>query len=113
MEIFDKTIAVEQAGGSVELAKDLFGMLLNDLPQMRETLNMLYTGKKTQQFWDIAHKIHGATAYCGTPLLKQASKQLENAIKADDTAGMEQGLQEVNTQIDRLLEQADTLLAQL
>lgn len=113
MDIFDKTIALEQAGGNAELAKDLFGMLLNDLPNMQSLLNDSFTGEKTQAFWDIAHKIHGSTAYCGTPRLKHACKLLEDAIKDDQKSDMELHLAGVNKEITLLLENGTSLLSDM
>lgn len=111
MDIFDKTIALEQAGGSIELAKDLFGMLIKELPILKNNLNTSFTGSANQAFWDAAHKIHGSTAYCGVPLLKSVSKQLEDAIKAGNPDDMRLALDEVNSAIDQIVAQGDTLLA--
>jgi len=113
MDIFDKTIAIEQAGGSKELAKDLFEMLLKDLPEMQSILNSSFSGKKTQAFWDIAHKIHGSTAYCGTTQLKAACKQLEDAIISDDKIAMKNHLETVNNEISLLTQQGPDLLSSI
>jgi len=80
----DISLALEQAGGSEELARDLFGMLLNDLPNLKNGLNQAFEQNDAQTLWDVTHKIHGSTAYCGVPALRDAAKALENAIKQSE-----------------------------
>ncbi len=80
-EILDIPYAIEQAGGNPELAKELFTMLLNDLPVLRDKLNQAFADSDSQALWDHTHKIHGSTAYCGVPALREAARRLEGAIK--------------------------------
>ncbi|MEJ2142486.1 MAG: Hpt domain-containing protein [Gammaproteobacteria bacterium] len=102
--ILDKNIAIEKAGGSSELAKELFAMLLKELPELKNLMNMAYQTNDPQGFWDHTHKIHGSTAYCGVPAMRVAASMLEKSIKADKSfKEMEGDLNNLNKSIDQLL----------
>ncbi len=110
MSLFDKQLALGQAGGNLELAKELFEMLIKELPVLQATMNQAHHQHDKQAFWDATHKIHGATAYCGVPDLKIASKTLEDEIKtAYPSEAIEKPLNQLNIQIERLLESAEKL----
>ena len=103
--------AIEQAGGNPDLAKELFTMLLKDLPEQKHKLNQAFEESDSQALWDHAHKIHGSTAYCGVPALQKAAKVLEDAIKAK-TNNLTDQIQAVNKAIDELLLDGETTLNQ-
>lgn len=111
--ILDKTLAIEKAGGDPTLAKDLFTMLIKELPTLREGLNDALAKQAMKPLWDVAHKIHGSTAYCGVPELKQAAKQLEDAIKSrvTDINKLATNVTQVNDAIDQLLNQGSQYIA--
>ena len=111
LPMLDIPYAIEQAGGNPDLAKELFTMLLKDLPEQKHKLNQAFEESDSQALWDHAHKIHGSTAYCGVPALNQAARQLEDAIKtkSDDIADK---IREVNKAIDELLMDGETALNQ-
>ena len=46
--VVDYAEAIDKAGGNAELAKELFGMLLQELPQLREQLQEAL-GQENQQ----------------------------------------------------------------
>ncbi|HID49040.1 MAG TPA: hypothetical protein EYP40_05400 [Chromatiales bacterium] len=81
-DILDISLAIEQAGGNAELARDLFSMLLDELPHHRDKLRQAFEAGDQQALWDHAHKVYGATAYCGVPALREAAGELETAIKS-------------------------------
>lgn len=109
--ILDKSEALEKAGGKADLAKELFGMLLGELPGLKELMNIAYQANNAQDFWDHTHKIHGSTAYCGVPALRLSASNLEDAIKQNKSfAEMETKLMQLNTSIDDLLKIGNTEL---
>lgn len=112
MSIFDKSLALQQAGNDASLAKELFGMLVKDLPNLKQQMNDACKHNDEQAFWDHTHKIHGGTAYCGVPDLKNACKTLEDAIKAKQKDVIPAALETLNEHIDILLDNATQLLAQ-
>ncbi|MDH3948438.1 MAG: Hpt domain-containing protein [Gammaproteobacteria bacterium] len=110
-EMLDIPHAIEQAGGNPDLARELFSMLLQELPELKHKLNQAFNSADKQGLWDHAHKIHGSTAYCGVPLLQKAARDLEQAIKAQ-TSDVSDKIQDVNKAIDDLLVDGQTALEQ-
>ena len=103
--------AIEQAGGNPDLAKELFTMLLKELPDLKSKLNQAFSDGDEQGLWDHAHKIYGSTAYCGVPALNNAARELEDGIKAK-TSNIADRIQAVNKAIDELLMDGETALEQ-
>ena len=110
-EMLDISQAIEQAGGNPDLAKELFTMLLKELPDQKEKLNQAFAKGDNQAIWNHSHKLYGSTAYCGVPALRKAAKELEEAIKAQ-TDDVSNKIQEVNKAIDDLLVDGQTVLEQ-
>lgn len=100
--MLDIPLAIEQAGGNPELAKELFTMLLKELPDQKHKLNQAFKEGDEQGLWDHAHKIYGSTAYCGVPALQKAARELEEAIKQSD-GDLEDKIKIVNIIIEELL----------
>lgn len=114
MSLFDKDLALKQAGGNPELAKELFEMLLKDLPISQQAMNTAHNTQDKEAFWNATHKIHGGTAYCGVPDLKIACKALEDEIKkAYPSESTNKELDNLNTEITLLLDAAEELIATL
>jgi len=109
LPILDIPHAIEQAGGNPDLAKELFTMLLKELPDLKTRLNQAFSNGDQQGLWDHAHKIYGSTAYCGVPALNKAARELEEAIKqgADNIA---EKISATNNAIDDLLTDGNTAL---
>jgi len=79
--VVDYTEAIDKAGGNTELAKELFGMLLQELPALRDQLELAIKQADLPAIRDHSHKIHGSTAYCGVPQLRAAASEMEIAVK--------------------------------
>ena len=102
LPMLDIPYAIEQAGGNPDLAKELFTMLLKELPEQKRKLNQAFNEGNEQDLWDHAHKIYGSTAYCGVPALQKAAKELEDAIKKSD-GNIDKKIELVNLNIEELL----------
>jgi two-component system sensor histidine kinase BarA len=111
-DILDIPLAIEQAGGSPELARDLFTLLLNELPDYRDRLHQAFRDNDRQALWEHAHKLHGATVYCGVPALCDAVRQLEEAIK-EQANHLGDNIEAVFKAIDDLVEQGAANLDQV
>ncbi|MGD8547741.1 MAG: Hpt domain-containing protein [Thiohalophilus sp.] len=107
--ILDKKQALEQAGGNVELARELFDMLLQELPGLRSKLQQAITERDNQAMWEHAHKLYGSTAYCGVPALRQSACDMEECIKQKDEQRLDGCYTHLANEIDRLLEQGPRL----
>lgn len=104
-EVIDYQLALEQAAGDEGLAKELFEMLLNELPILKEKLGRAIKASDLQGCWDHAHKIYGSTAYCGVPALRTAAQAMESVVKGEDMGQIEGNFTALSTAIERLLEQ--------
>ena len=111
-KILDKAQALEQAGGNVELARELFGMLLKELPGLMDKLVRATQDNNSEAMWDSAHKIYGSTAYCGVPALQQAARQMETIIKQANQAQLTPSLEALRKEIEQLLEMGPSLLSE-
>jgi len=112
VQVVDYAEAIDKAGGNAGLAKELFGMLLQELPGLRDKLARAVESGDLQACWDHAHKIYGSTAYCGVPQLGQAAAALEAAIKAGDSTALSGKFSVVEAAIERLLHEGPDHLEQ-
>ena len=83
--IVDWTLGEKLANGNRALAKELFDMLLETLPQHKQEIQTAYDKKNFTQLAQAVHKLHGATCYVGTVRLKQATEDLEHGAKQIQT----------------------------
>jgi two-component system sensor histidine kinase BarA len=110
--IVDYREAIEKAGGNTELAKELFGMLLEELPKLREKLQNAIAQDDLQAIWNHAHKIYGSTAYCGVPVLRQAASTMEMTVRSKELDAIRQEFESLNVAINQLLTQGPAHLTQ-
>lgn len=106
----DYAEAIEKAGGNNNLAKELFGMLLHELPTLRDKLAQAIDQEDHQAMWDHAHKLYGSIAYCGVPRLREAASTMENAVKAKALTPIREQFTHLNAAILDLLQQGPSLL---
>lgn len=102
LNAIDTELALERAGGNPNLARDLYQMLQNELPGYLSQLQQLFEQKDYPALQELAHKIHGSATYCGVPALKDAARELENAIKQDLLEQCEDDLTILIGEIERL-----------
>jgi len=107
--ILDKDQALEQAGGSESLARELFGMLLDDLPVLQQQLQQAIADNRAEAMWDHAHKLYGSTAYCGVPALREAARAMEECVKQHNEDELSACFARLSAEIDSLLEQGPQL----
>ena len=111
-EIFNKQQALEQAGDDPALAKDLLQMLFAELPELLEKLKKALADNDKTALWDHTHKIHGSTAYCGTPALRAAAHSMEQLIRDEMVTEFDAGVEIIEGEIGRLLSNGDAVLAE-
>jgi two-component system sensor histidine kinase BarA len=81
----DLDLAVSAAGGDRALAAELFASLLEALPGDLTALRTAYDANAWRTLADQAHRLRGATRYCGVPRLDAATEALERTA-ADGVA---------------------------
>jgi two-component system sensor histidine kinase BarA len=103
LAVYDRALALEQAGGSTELAADLFAMLLQELPGTRALLQSTFAERNYDALLRHAHKLHGATLYTGVSALRRALAELESHLKRAQFEPVPALLQSVLGEIDRVI----------
>lgn len=82
--MFDAKYAMHLANHKLDLAVDMFTMLLESLTEDLQDIEHLWHNQQQEELLQRIHKIHGATKYCGTPCLMRSMKQLEIGLKNTD-----------------------------
>lgn len=100
--IYDKDLSLQLAGGKPDLAEQMLGMLLRDLPQLCEQANVAAAANDNEALFRSVHKINGSTRYCGVPALGEAADRLELLIKAGST-DIAAAMQHLNGEAERLI----------
>ncbi|MDH3354627.1 MAG: Hpt domain-containing protein [Chromatiales bacterium] len=102
LDIFDSEAAIKQAGGDAELADELFGMLVNELPTYKEKIALQCKENDYTNLLETTHKLNGATRYTGVPALGAAANQLEQAIRGDIITNYDELCNHLMDEIQRL-----------
>lgn len=77
---WDWDLALKQAAGKENLAKDMLQMLLDFMPEVEMLVNEALDGKDID-LWSSIHKLHGSCAYSGVPRLKNLCHTIETELK--------------------------------
>jgi two-component system sensor histidine kinase BarA len=101
--IYDATQALRITGGSQEVANELLGQLIRQIPEYLVRINRNQEEENWEQLWQTLHKLHGAVAVCGTPALKKAINQLQKRIKNTDYLNIEKHVSNIKNQADALI----------
>jgi len=115
IKIFDANIAIQQAGGSEDLARDLFTMLLAELPEHKQAISEAFKALSVDDsehdpLWDPVHKLHGACSYLGVPALLQAAKDFEHTIKENNREKLANAFNKLDAEIQQLLDKGHNIL---
>ncbi len=108
-KVLDWTLANQRANHNQELAKELFGLLIKELPQNQMDLLKAGKNRDLDTLKTLTHKIHGACCYCGVPALHNDIAKLETALKCEQKEWPSY-LKRVLLSMQRLLEHEDTKL---
>ena len=102
LNAIDTNLALERAGGNQDLARELYQMLQNELPNYHSTIKQHYDSGDYEALLEVVHKLHGSATYCGVPALKEAAASMESNIKQGAETAYARGLDEVLGEIKRL-----------
>ncbi len=98
------------AGNNAEIAEDLITLFVSDLPTVRNYLEKLFLEGDYTMLRDQAHRLHGATCYCGVPHLKAAVQNLEKLLKSKDLRKKISDNSEIKEHLQILLDEIDSVL---
>ena len=101
-DVIDRESALEMAGGSAELADELFTMLLQELPDHQERLRATLAAGDLAALQSQIHKLNGSATYCGVPALKAAADEAERHLKQGRTEAIEQEVRVILDELKRV-----------
>ena len=101
--IYDKEEGKKLAGNNELLEKELFAMLIKELPEHKQKLEQAKSNNNIQDLKNHIHKLHGASTYCGVPQLRTFVSNLENIIDNSKIDRIESAYQSVITAIEELI----------
>lgn len=79
----DWQLALRQAAGKNDLARDMLQMLLDFLPEVRNRIEEQLVGENPEGLVDMIHKLHGSCGYSGVPRMKTCVSLLSSNYVAE------------------------------
>ncbi|CZF83750.1 Signal transduction histidine-protein kinase BarA [Grimontia celer] len=102
----DWSLAMKQAAGKEDLARDMLQMLVRSFDEVEEKVNLALEDSKVD-LSAVIHKLHGSCAYSGVPRLKNLCHELETQLKKGATVeDIEPELFELLDEIQNIREQS-------
>lgn len=78
----DWQLALRQAAGKNDLAREMLQMLVAFLPEIRNKVEEQLVGENPEDLVDAIHKLHGSCGYSGVPRLKNLCHLLEQQLRS-------------------------------
>ena len=92
------------ASSKQQLTEEMLGLLIKELPGFQESINLAFDKEDHKALDHHVHKLHGATAYCEVPALKDALETLEISVKKNHSRNtIKAKLKVVNMEIDSIM----------
>jgi two-component system sensor histidine kinase BarA len=114
--LIDWPLALRQAAGKGDLAREMLSMLIDFVPQVQQEIERALKDLNTadgQALTAIIHKLHGSCAYSGAPRVKALCATLETALKSGQTLPqLEPELSELVDELKNLCKAAPEYLQQ-
>lgn len=100
----DWELGTKLAGNDQKVAKELLLLLAKNLPNDIEKIKILWKKQDYDLLLNHVHKLRGALCYCGTPLLKSAVDELDQALKKNPTASLAKLIKKLEQEARSVLE---------
>ncbi|EBN2830881.1 two-component sensor histidine kinase BarA [Salmonella enterica subsp. enterica serovar Infantis] len=78
----DWQLALRQAAGKPDLARDMLQMLIDFLPEVRNKIEEQLVGENPNGLVDLIHKLHGSCGYSGVPRMKNLCQLIEQQLRS-------------------------------
>ncbi|MFT2111059.1 response regulator [Marinomonas sp. 2405UD68-3] len=102
-QIFDLDLSLSIVNNKVEIAYEMFTMLIDSLESEKKLVQHHFNERELQKLIHTVHRIHGASKYCGTPELTKHANYTETHLK-------ELGLEDVEDVLTDFIHAIDNLL---
>lgn len=82
--VIDWQIALKQAANKEDLAKEMLALLIAFIPEVDQQIEIAIhePDVNLETLTAIIHKLHGSSAYCGVPKLKQLCATIETSLRS-------------------------------
>jgi len=100
--IFDASVALRHANQKIDLAEDMFVMLLDSLKKDMTHILQAWEEEQMDTLLEKVHRVHGATRYCGVPALRCTVEKFETALKAMRTSELPGMMRQLTEEVARL-----------
>ena len=107
--VIDWEVGDKLVGGNHKLAQKMVHLLIDCLPEHQSEIKKYYQDNDLPHLASATHKLHGATCYCGTPRLKNASKELEHAASTKEKKRITTLYNILCREMDAVIEAVNTL----
>ncbi|MDQ2109193.1 two-component sensor histidine kinase BarA [Vibrio sp. 2017_1457_15] len=111
--VIDWPLALKQAAGKEDLAKEMLQLLVNYLPDVIQVVNQAQQDDQyaLDDLLHHIHKLHGSCSYSGTPSLKAICATLEHMLRSgSQLSDIEPELFELQDEMEKLLSEAPQYL---
>ncbi|WNC71467.1 two-component sensor histidine kinase BarA [Thalassotalea psychrophila] len=109
--IYDWNLSLNRSANKIDLALEMFTMLIQSLPEMKVALQNNIRLEDLSTTSALVHKLNGACCYVGVPRLERIVKSIESQIKQQSTLEiLEPEFFELFDEIDAVLENSDEYL---
>ncbi len=102
----DWRLALRQAAGKTDLARDMLQMLLDFLPEVRNKVEEQLVGENPEGLVDLIHKLHGSCGYSGVPRMKNLCRLIEQQLRSGTKEKFEPELLELLDEMDNVAREA-------
>lgn len=90
----------------VDLADELYGMMLAELPMQRLAMETAYREQDWMDLHFHVHRLHGSASYCNAPRLRECAAALENALVQTQTDVVAERFAQLCQAIEAVLQDA-------
>ncbi|WP_318366826.1 two-component sensor histidine kinase BarA [Enterobacter sp.] len=107
----DWQLALRQAAGKSELAREMLQMLIAFLPEIRNKVEEQLVNEAPEGLVEAIHKLHGSCGYSGVPRLKNLCYLIEHQLRSGTPAEeLEPELLELLDEMDNVAREAGKVL---
>ncbi|KIS45564.1 two-component sensor histidine kinase BarA [Kosakonia radicincitans] len=107
----DWQLALRQAAGKTDLAREMLHMLVEFLPEIRNMVEEQLVGEAPQGLPEAIHKLHGSCGYSGVPRLKNLCHLIEHQLRSGVSADeLEPEFLELLDEMDNVTREAHRLI---
>ncbi|MBB72786.1 MAG: hypothetical protein CMF50_10380 [Legionellales bacterium] len=105
-QVIDTASVAEMVGGREDIARELLGMLVKELPSDRDKIRQSEAEGDLEKLSFELHRLKGAVTYCGVPRLQRSVKAAYAEVDNVQTVG------QLNTHLSDLYNEIDLLLVE-